>query len=1081
MSREDFKSFVVTDPNLVDQQLDVSKLATTTPTRKELLGGISTLPGVKYDPTLQSSFTDLLAYFSGGLPRLPQTPTASNVNVPLPGGSGGGGGGITAVSTVQPTAPKTTAPFVETSPNVLSATDSATGQPTSGNIVDPKTGDVFAPGDYSDVAGTLADPREKIDFTPEQQGTIQNILGQAGQTVSGALSAFGNIPGAIVDAANQTVDLFGKKINVGKTLASAAINKIAGGPVNLIFEAAKAVLPERDPRQNKLDDLYDVKDGTIQSGLMAGYNPVSGGIPGISDPTYGLQDAYDKRIGTIENTLKDKYNMSDAEIADVKAGSYKGDVDTNLLDTLTDLEDAKKKEADVLGITAAEDKRLGEAEMRQTIADAVRQRDLGITAAGDKRLGEAKMKQTIADAVRQRDLGITAAEDKRLGEAKMKQTIADAELLQSNYEKIRDSGGDDISFEEYIENLKRSPPIPGQYEDMIDTDNPFAKTIQERVDEYFDMDPAVPYDIDDDIRQESPKLGVGSDYDKDFETYLLPDLISGETLTPQEEAATVTGIAGPPRQISGPQVMDQPAANNINITAGLPTYETLPEGASKTGTPVDALNPINRQQHFDNTEKLKDAVRAGKISNETYNRLSAFDARKTMGLGPVTGTGASALYQGTQSLFGISEAVADQPFGEAVQDTIRNIQGVSGNITPEEQVQYQEIISGQDIYRDPILGMVDQPTRGTLAGEPGLPSLMDEFDMTAFDEPISEPTPMRQRLDELRRERDLGVGPQFMDMAESGPLTNTQLAEMPMQEFENLLNNTGNDLGKAFDLIEARQEGKEYLDDLEEIGKDVDYIGYTEQEKADIAAGKKVPQLGELLDFGLDQIMSEEPEPDRGGPPSVISRPDPSPPPSFTPRGGGADRDPAPAPKSTPTFTPRGGGADRDPAPSRPAPSRPNYGPPSQSGGGGGGGGGGCFLKGTQVTMADGSTKSIEQVDLGDKVAKGGKVFATGKFLVKNLHDYKGIKVSGSHMVSEDGNWVRVEDSKHGKTLGDDEHTVYVFGAENRRILIDDILFTDYFEVNEQEKLSEGDKFFDNWKIHAKVDSDSNVNIINAS
>ena len=40
MSRENFESFVVTDPNLVDQQLDVSKLATTTPTRKELLGGI---------------------------------------------------------------------------------------------------------------------------------------------------------------------------------------------------------------------------------------------------------------------------------------------------------------------------------------------------------------------------------------------------------------------------------------------------------------------------------------------------------------------------------------------------------------------------------------------------------------------------------------------------------------------------------------------------------------------------------------------------------------------------------------------------------------------------------------------------------------------------------------------------------------------------------------------------------------------------------------------------------------------------------------------------------------------------------
>ena len=190
-------------------------------------------------------------------------------------------------------------------------------------------------------------------------------------------------------------------------------------------------------------------------------------------------------------------------------------------------------------------------------------------------------------------------------------------------------------------------------------------------------------------------------------------------------------------------------------------------------------------------------------------------------------------------------------------------------------------------------------------------------------------------------------------------------------------------------------------------------------------------------------------------------------------------------------FVDQGGGGEFGGAPSgsKSTPSGPSYGPhqdaggwsPAAGGGGGGGGGGGCFLKGTQVTMADGSTKAIEQVDLGDNVAKGGKVFATGKFLVENLHDYKGIKVSGSHMVNEYGNWTRVEDSKHGKPLGDDEHTVYVFGAENRRILINDILFTDYFEVNEQEKLSEGDKFFDNWKIHAKVDSDNNVNVLNAN
>ena len=150
--------------------------------------------------------------------------------------------------------------------------------------------------------------------------------------------------------------------------------------------------------------------------------------------------------------------------------------------------------------------------------------------------------------------------------------------------------------------------------------------------------------------------------------------------------------------------------------------------------------------------------------------------------------------------------------------------------------------------------------------------------------------------------------------------------------------------------------------------------------------------------------------------------------------------------------------------------------------GGGGGGSSGCFIKGTLITMADGSTKEVQKVDLGDNVAKGGKVFATGKFLVENLHDYKGIQVSGSHMVNEDNTWVRVEDSKHGKSLGDDEHVVYVFGSENRRILINDILFTDYFEVKDQEQLlKEKDKFFDNWKTFAINEDSSNVNTLNAN
>ena len=351
MSREDLASLIVTDPDIVDEGIDISGLQTTTDTSPLLLANLE--PGIQYDPTQQSVYSDLLSYFSGGLPMLPETPTASNINIPLPGGGGSGGGGTVSATTTAPitsTTIPTTAPFIETSPNVLSATDPVTGQPTSGNIVDPKTGDVFAPGDYSDVARTLADPKEKIDYTQDPEG-FGNRVKTALLEGKDLVTEFGQ------GVADQITKIKDKGIDLGKLAGRAVANAVFPG-----LGFALDVIPERDPRQNKLDDLYDVKDGTIQSGLMAGYNPVSGGIPGISEPTFGLQDAYDKRINTINETLAKQGDSPSQE----------------LIDRRDALIEAKAKEADVLGITAAEDKRLGEAEMRQTIADAVRQKDLGV-------------------------------------------------------------------------------------------------------------------------------------------------------------------------------------------------------------------------------------------------------------------------------------------------------------------------------------------------------------------------------------------------------------------------------------------------------------------------------------------------------------------------------------------------------------------------------------------------------------------------------------------------------------------------------------------------------------------------------
>ena len=114
----------------------------------------------------------------------------------------------------------------------------------------------------------------------------------------------------------------------------------------------------------------------------------------------------------------------------------------------------------------------------------------------------------------------------------------------------------------------------------------------------------------------------------------------------------------------------------------------------------------------------------------------------------------------------------------------------------------------------------------------------------------------------------------------------------------------------------------------------------------------------------------------------------------------------------------------------------------------------GCFLPDTLIRMADGSEKKIIDIDIKDNLEVGGLVFATGKFLINNLFDYKGIKVSGEHLVNESGKWLKVKQSQFAKSLGNDEHIVYTLGSQNRRILINNILFTDYFDFEEQKTLA---------------------------
>lgn len=117
-----------------------------------------------------------------------------------------------------------------------------------------------------------------------------------------------------------------------------------------------------------------------------------------------------------------------------------------------------------------------------------------------------------------------------------------------------------------------------------------------------------------------------------------------------------------------------------------------------------------------------------------------------------------------------------------------------------------------------------------------------------------------------------------------------------------------------------------------------------------------------------------------------------------------------------------------------------------------------CFLEGTEVIMADGSAKKIEDIKIGDRLKFGGVVYSLHTSLTTQIFKYKDVYVTGSHAVLED-EWIRVENSPYGE-LEEGVFTVYNLGTEFHRIVCDSkiptgILFSDADETDFGTKLSD--------------------------
>jgi hypothetical protein len=146
---------------------------------------------------------------------------------------------------------------------------------------------------------------------------------------------------------DKTKDTFSK----GKSGLEAIAQFLPFGEKSItgsLLRGITSALPERDYRQKALEDFYgNIKDGTIQSGLMAGYNPVSGGLLNMltggkmgEETTYGLSGAIDKRIARIQKTLKKKNSaVLEQRIKDLEALKAR---------EAKALEDARAKQAEAL-------------------------------------------------------------------------------------------------------------------------------------------------------------------------------------------------------------------------------------------------------------------------------------------------------------------------------------------------------------------------------------------------------------------------------------------------------------------------------------------------------------------------------------------------------------------------------------------------------------------------------------------------------------------------------------------------------------------------------------------------------------
>lgn len=108
--------------------------------------------------------------------------------------------------------------------------------------------------------------------------------------------------------------------------------------------------------------------------------------------------------------------------------------------------------------------------------------------------------------------------------------------------------------------------------------------------------------------------------------------------------------------------------------------------------------------------------------------------------------------------------------------------------------------------------------------------------------------------------------------------------------------------------------------------------------------------------------------------------------------------------------------------------------------------GGLCFDAETPVEMAGGSFKPIGKLELGD-YTRGGTVLSIRKSYSTDVKNYKGVFVTGSHAVFENGIWKRVGESKYASNVSGGRVVISIITSMHR-VYSNGLTFADEQETN---------------------------------